>query len=698
MFPSACGSQETVGGPRSLPEPVLIAATPTDAQDFNLIKARLQAQQAQGSHGCAAEHLGSQAVDGHWADIDYNDRSQGLWRPIEHLDRLGEMAVAYKSRESRLFRDQRLLSGIVRGLRYWFDRRPRSDSWWYNTIGQQKSLSRVLVLLDDELPEDLRRAGIGLLLDPKHPEVRYTTGQNLVWYATEQLVRGTLTRSAADLTAASEALQREIRITTEEGIQPDYSFHQHGPQLANGSYGHGFIADNADNAALLQGTRFAFAPEKLALLADYLLEGTRYMIRGRLLDYSTGGRGVTHMNAGEGALALRAACDQLAAMVPDRAADLIALKHHIEGTGTPYSVVGNRHFWRSDFMTHQRPRFYISAKMVSRRTIGSEILNGENLQGFWLPYGLTWIIQRGDEYRDIFPVLDWARLPGVTAPHVVQGTGKWYTQPHAFVGGASDGVYGAAAMVFEQLATRGAKAWFFFDDEVVALGTGITSTRPEPVNTTLDQTLLKGPVLADGRRIRLGASTLGPTSWVLHGGVGYVFPDWTRAAIKIGPQVGSWKAINDRYSDTAVSKDVMTLWIDHGVSPGNAGYAYVVVPGMDEQRIDAYARRLPVRVVANTSSLQAVVHDWLGVAGLVFQSPGTAEIRPGLSIQVDRPCIVVLARQGDQLRVAVANPVGEAAMVQVTVMTSDTQMRLAFDLPGGDLGGSTRILAAPVRW
>ena len=101
------------------------------------------------------------------------------------------------------------------------------------------------------------------------------------------------------------------------------------------------------------------------------------MVRGKLLDYSANGRALTRKNAGEGAVALEAACDQLAALLPQRAAELIALKKHIEGTGAPYSYLGNRYFWSSDFMTHQREGFYISVKMVSNRTVGRKPAMGK---------------------------------------------------------------------------------------------------------------------------------------------------------------------------------------------------------------------------------------------------------------------------------------------------------------------------------
>ena len=476
LAPMGCfGAPRAAPGPL-IPAPASLAAPPVD-NDLALILRRLKAQYAEGGYSHAQGWLSSLAADGHWADIEYDDPAMASWKPAEHLRRLGEMANAYAVPASPGYHSAAMLEGIARALRYWYKKHPVSNNWWSNTIGQPLSLSRTLVLLEDALPAELLRTGLTYYYCPTEVDPRRTTGQNLVWYAQQQLIRGVLARSSQDVAAASGAMQREIRTTTAEGIQPDFSFHQHGPQLYNGGYGLEFILDTSRFATLLAGTRFAFSLEKLSLLADYLLEGSRYMIRGKLLDYSANGRALTRKNAGEGAAPLAGACAQLAALLPQRAAQLIALKKHIEGSGTRYSYLGNRYFWSSDFMTHEREGFYISVKMVSNRTVGTETSNGENLKACWLPFGLTWIIRRGDEYKNIFPVLDWGRLPGVTSAHLATANVKRLTQPESFVGGVSDGTYGAAALDFDQMSTQGHKAWFFFDHEMVALGAGITSSR-----------------------------------------------------------------------------------------------------------------------------------------------------------------------------------------------------------------------------
>ena len=302
-------------------------------------------------------------------------------------------------------------------------------------------------------------------------------------------------------------------------------------------------------------------------------------------------------------------CAQLAALLPERTAELTALKKHIEGTGLPYSFLGNRYFWNSDFMTHQREAYYISVKMVSDRTVGTESIHAENTKGCWLPFGATWILRRGDEYNRILRVLDWGRVPGVTSPHATVKPVRNVRQPEEFVGGVSDGAYGAAAMVFDQseplplvpvfkIMTQGRKAWFFFDREMVALGAGIRSSRDEPIQTTLNQTRLNGPVLIDGHAIEPGEAKVQPSSWVLHDEVGYAFLGPAAASVKVGPQTGDSRPGTRARSTAPVTESVFSLWIDHGVHPRDAEYAYAVLPGINAQQLAEWVAHPPVRVIS----------------------------------------------------------------------------------------------------
>ena len=82
--------------------------------------------------------------------------------------------------------------------------------------------------------------------------------------------------------------------------------------------------------------------------------------------------------------------------------------------------------------------------------------------------GSNFISLTGKEYFNIYPVWDWQKIPGTTVvqkpelPHWKEIAKKGLTD---FVGGVSDGEYGAAAFDFASAhdPLKARKAWFFFE-------------------------------------------------------------------------------------------------------------------------------------------------------------------------------------------------------------------------------------------
>ncbi len=300
-------------------------------------------------------------------------------------------------------------------------------------------------------------------------------------------------------------------------------------------------------------------------------------------------------------------------------------------------------------------------------------------------------------------------MPGVTSPHAVLKPVRNVRQPDEFVGGVSDGTYGAAAMIFEQneplplvpvvkIMMQGRKAWFFFDREMVALGAGINSSYDEPVGTTLNQTRLNGPVLVDGSAIEPGEAKVQPSSWVLHDDVGYALLGLADAIVKVGPQTSDSTSGTRGRSNTPITESVFSLWIDHGVRPRDAQYAYAVLPGAGAEQLAQWVAHPPLRVIANTPARQAVIHDQLGVAEIVFHAPGSVMLAEGAVVKVDHRCLALLRKQGDSTRIAVSSPGGEFFTVHLSITTPQKEESATFELPSGDMAGKSQVLEIPVTW
>jgi len=158
-------------------------------------------------------------------------------------------------------------------------------------------------------------------------------------------------------------------------------------------------------------------------------------------------------------------------------------------------------------------------------------------------------------------------------------------------------------------------------------------------------------------------------------------------------QFGSWKSINSTCSEDMLSSEVFSLWIDHGVSPSDAAYEYIVLPGVDKRSLSAYAQKIPVRTILNTADIQAVRNDRIGVTGIVFYKEGVVEIREGVDFRVDSPCMVLIDESGTPFRVSISSPDRDAAVVQADLLIDRLRVQsLSFWLPSGAEAGKSATL------
>ena len=668
------------------------AAAQDRTKDLETVKARIVASARKASPDLkrASSIVQAQKPDGAWGDIPYEAKDRMLWPPMEHLERLTILAEAYESGKVPETERAALAQAFVKGFDYWVTRDPKSANWWYNEIGAVECLYRLMLLTEPLLIDGRLEKGCALLARSKLA----MTGQNLVWLAENVIGRACLQRDAELMAAAFKRIEQEIVVTDKEGIQPDFSFHQHGAQLYSGGYGNGFAASAPRFALLAQGTSFAFAPEKIRILEDYLLEGQQWMIRGNLFDYSASGREPTRPNSGKVGGYATNARSLLKLEAVTRREELEKLAARIEKgvTEATPALTGHKHYWCSDYTVHQRPEWMVSVRLTSDRMLQTEVVNEENQLGEHLSDGVMYLYRTGGEYRNIFPVWDWARLPGITVEQnrPLRRINNKRRGTRAFAGGCSDGVCGVSAMDFERDGLAAKKAWFFFDGEVVCLGAGIGSTNAYRVITSVNQCLADGPVTV--KRAGSAAEVLESPAkiekpvWAHHGGIGYVFLD-AGESVGVGTsvQTGSWKRVSTVQKAAPVSTPVFSLWVNHGKLPVGATYAYVVTVKKDAAAVDAYAAEVPVRVLANTPKTQAVEQTQTGVLQVVFYQAGSVTSATWGAVSVDTPCLLMLSKAGGKTRVTLCNPRNEGGGVRIKVGEKVGSVQL----PAGSAAGSS---------
>lgn len=626
--------------------------------------------------------------DGSWIDIDYSGTPAGSWGPWDHTRRLIVLAKAYRTPGQGLYRSPTLRAQIDAALAYtktfYGSSIIPTGNWWFWTIGIPIDLGPTLVLMQGEVDpqthDDLVRAmqlRIGSSPTGRGLVGPGPVGENLVWSSFTHLCLGLLKNDAAMLGAVRDAMNNVSRPASGDGIKRDRSFHQHGAQLYTGGYGGSFANDVARYALITGGTSYGLSADSLASFSDYVADGIAWTLYGNYFDVSVIGREVARETTtgfnGIAALLQTSQFDSprraeiranasrmLASWTGGIPTELAALAVRLETSRvTPAWPVGHRHYFASDYTVHRRENWFASVKMFSTRTKSGEKTNNENLFGSRQSDGRFYLVQRGDEYfgRDIWPALDWTRLPGTTVEQKADTASDVYGYgSRTFAGGTGDGRNGVSAMELAPLASvlTARKSWFFFDDAIVFLTNSITSPSANRVETIVNQ----WPLVNASAQLTKG------DDWALLEGVGYWFPTAVDLKVARETRTGTWAGLGGSSNTTVHTKPFVTLWLDHGTSPVNASAEYAIVPNMTATSMAAWASSRPLSILSNNDIASAVRDNRTNALGITFWRAGSID-----GFQSNAPAVVYASMtDANTMRVDVADPNGNASgSLQVTI-------------------------------
>lgn len=541
------------------------------------------------------------SADGSFTDIDYTDRTRGRWQPTLHLTRLYSLTKLYVSKESHWHGDSRLSGLIHSGLEFWFSLMPTSDNWWHNEIGVPRKATSILLMLGDEATEKEKQGCLKLL--EKSPFGR--TGQNKVWLATNNLMKGLLTGDEGLVRKAHGYICEEIAVTEDEGIQPDWSFHQHGPQIQFGNYGLTYAESVSFLIRVLDGSELEFNDSQYATVANMLKEGICWSVYRGVMDPSFCGRQV-FINSGRGkAYSVAVAAQNMAAAGKGDSRFFTGISdENLMPEKFGNTLTGSRYYWRSDCGIYRAPDWYASIRMHSERTIGFEFTNRENLNAWFSADGALLFMQHGSEYENIFAHWDWRSVPGTTSYDdgrplrtSDRREDKMNRTPH--VGGVSADSIMCTTMEICRDSLHAFKSVFFFDDAVIALGSGIYTENPDvlSVSTALDQTNLSGKVKSG-------------KDWAWHDGRGYVLlRDGTRNTsgleVTTDLQKGKWDPIDPFYKDCWQEGRVFKCRVSHNPDKVSS-YAYAILPHRTAKETRSFLKGNGIKVLRNDSTCQEI--------------------------------------------------------------------------------------------
>lgn len=600
--------------------------------------------------GMVKQYLSSLRSDGSWADLNYQDLSRSGWHPSVHAERLSLLAKAYRDRNGEYFQHKQLGEALHRGMKYWFDGGFKCRNWWYNQIGVPKMLGVVFLLMESEMSADEKAKAIDYMKNARLG----MTGQNSVWLAENVLIRALLEQNDTLFIQARNTILKELKVNeTGEGIRPDMSFHQHGAQLQFGNYGLAFANTMAYWARIFSDTEYALHEEQLVALRNYLLGGMQWIVWKGYMDISSCGRQLFWDALDGKTFSLGKAIQNMMVADPVCASQYERLyAEHIAVSKPGNSFKGNIYFPYSDFGVHRTADWCATIKMSSNRVIGSEIVNSENLSGYYLGDGALYIYRNGGEYRDIFPAWDWTKLPGVTCSddqHVF-GKGSVFRNQSDFVGGLSDGNISVIGLALNKNGVTACKSYFFTGDAIVCMGNEIRSNLPFEVTTSVEQCLQQGSVQEwkgrDGQKV------------FCHNGTAYVFPGGQNVLYTAGVQPGSWGKVAQFGDSLFVEKEIFKLWVSHGKTPDGGGYRYSVIPGIEEKNWEKTVQHLPVGMISENGNVHWLRKDnsWL----MAFFGSATVDMQgaENMRLGLEEPGFVMLNKTGKTWGIQLVEPTG----------------------------------------
>ena len=578
--------------------------------------------------------------DTQWPDIVYSDTQRANWQLLHHLARIKDMALVWSRPSSPRYHDPALWPVIIAGLDHWIKKRYSNSNWWHNEIGVPRCMRDIIVLLRDRLDSTRLRQSLEIM--GQYRLQKKGAGANLIWSADLGLHYGAITGDRVLIKRCAALITGEIQITTGDGIQPDYSFHQHEARLQMYQYGAAFLENNVLLAWELQGTPWAFAPEKIKLLSDFVVQGWQWMARGLNTVPGTMDRSVSRMGALRNA-DMRKLVPYLCSIYPQQAKTFQSIGWRQNGKGK--SLEGFRYYPYSDFAVYQQASFSFFLKTISNRTLPSESINSENLKGKLLNSGDAYFIKNGNEYFDLMPVWDWKRLPGVTA---FEGAEKINRRP--FAGSVTNDTSGLTIMDYNMEGVSGQsltakKFWACHGGMVVCLLAGLEQQNISAgAYTALDQCRWQDNVVADkpGNILQEGRHLLDSARWLYHNGLAYIFIKPSPVELYMGKATGSWNAINTSHPETPVAEKVFLPILQHKATPVGENTGYVIASCATAVQVQTLAEHPLWQVLRNDRDCQAVRFND-GTVMCAFYTKGELVVSKTKTLRAGKPGLMLLS-------------------------------------------------------
>ncbi len=664
---------------------------------------------------------------GSWDTLNKSNDRTYLWENLvsttnsaeitSAYNNLKDMALAYSIKGSNLYHNEALKVDLLNALDWMYanrynEQKSEYGNWWDWEIGTPKRLNDIMVLMYDDLTYTQLNNYIRAIdrFDPD-PKVRTLngvkeTGANLLDKIFIANLRGVIGKNSDKITQGHDALSKEYDYVDHgDGVYKDGSLVQHFNIAYTGAYGAVWLTRTADILYLLKGSPWEITDPNINNVFNWATDSFEPVIyKGAVMDM-VNGRTISRQyeNDHDKGRGIILSLLNLADAAPQEKSTLIKrmVKEWIQTDTTfPNYTAGlsiydidlvkslmsdpviqprgellkNQVFAGMDRVVHLRPGFGLGISIFSDRISAFEYGNGENSKGWYTGIGMTSLYNNDlSQFKnDFWPTVDSFRLPGTTTDGSKGVLIDWkaYYNTRTWAGGSTmDGLYGAAGMDFSLAnvtgsSLQGKKSWFMFDDEIVALGSDITSEDNRKVETIVENRQLRDAgdnqltVNGEPKSSSLGWSEqMENVRWahldgnVQNSGLGYYFPESGSVLGLRESRTGSWSEINRGGQTQAITRNYLSLAFDHGTNPEAASYSYVLLPNKNKEDVESYSQNPNVTILSNTKNVHSVKETTLGITAANFFAAGTADM-----ITSENPSSVMVKEEKGELTLSVSDP------------------------------------------
>ncbi len=662
---------------------------------------------------------------------------------------------------------------------------------WYNwDIAIPEHLLATLMLIHDELSQD----EINKYLAPYYALVArpYGTASNLLAFCRQQVLAGALSRDPMRIAVANEAakdaytnldeIPKNAPVTpTSDGFYSDGSFIQHSTIAYTGSYGMGLLGSTASLIYLTAGGVFEPQGESIRNHYEWIFDAFIPIVYGKSFMSAMNGRDtfidsdssktkliVQHAltiityapdDVKSRLLPFIKACmiafdDDFSTSAPMHLIDYcIALK--ADSSVTPAAALEvTEIFGAMERAVQHTPKYGVCVAMSSARIGKYESINTQNEAAWYQGDGMIYIYTDGYDYNKFFYYFaNPYHMPGTTVNTAKREYKCWSPSllgTNDYSGGVEHGKYGAAGFVlsynpnaayssgtFQSIdATKitAKKSYFFFDNEIVCVGSDIHDKSGTDVLTVIENRMWNDSDVfsINGEAVNPTAVAVGshspsaPQTTVnartMHftNMGGYVFIRTNADGSDKDGNILSYAKVTNPFIENgdsqyisnsekekmlATKRSFLEITFNHGKGNDSLDgkYAYVYLPNATVQETESYYQSQQVAILARDSNLHAVLETELGVLGCIFFEGTELEISheksPISSIQAETPCAVMISKNADgSYTISLSDPTQTYSNVKLSFSIDGISEVVSADAGvNASISGSTVTLNASTK-